>query len=157
LGSAMVARYATRSRPPSGSIVRSPCSAQPCAFAVTSSCLVYDINTFLWSNSCKRNGKGQTLVMIAKGSAELAKSLKTCLSRVSKPYVQTCQRPPRIPRLQRSTNLSGSHVSSQSRRSVRLVQRRSKHPPNRNRYGRGRRSGVRPERSPPPNSVASAP
>jgi alkanesulfonate monooxygenase SsuD/methylene tetrahydromethanopterin reductase-like flavin-dependent oxidoreductase (luciferase family) len=33
--------------------------------------------------------------MIAKGSAEFAKSLKTCLSRVSKPYVQTCQRPPR--------------------------------------------------------------
>jgi len=114
------------------------------------------INNFLGGNSCLPNGRRRTLVMIVKGSTELAKSLKTCLSRGSKRYMRTCQHPPRAPRRRRNSDLGASHVSSQPRRRCRRVQRRSKHQPIRSRSGEVRRPRVRPARYPLPNTVASA-
>ena len=115
------------------------------------------INNFFWGNSCYPNRRRRTLVMIVKGSTELAKTPKTCLSRGSKPYVQRCQHPPRMPHRRLSNNLGASRVSSQSSRRCRQVQRRSKHRPIRSRSGEGRQSGVRPARYPLPNTVASTP
>ncbi len=115
------------------------------------------INDFFWSSSCYPNGRVRTLAMIAKGSTELAKTLKTCLSRGSKPYVRTRQHPSQMPCRRLSSNLGTSHASSQSHRKCRRVQRRSKHQPIRSRCGERRRSGVRAARYPLPNTVASAP
>ena len=150
--------------PPSASMIRSALNrsqrSEFCtALRISRSILISQlrINDFFWSSSCYPNGGRRTLLMIVKGSTELAKTLKTCLSRGSKPYMRTCQHPPRMPPRRLSSNLGASHVSSQSRRRCRLMQRRSKHPPVRSRYGEGQRSGMRSARYPRPNTVASAP
>ena len=81
--------------------------------------------------------------MIANGSAEFAKSPKTFSSRVSKPQVQTCRRPPPMShRRLLSTNLGASHASLRSRGNGQLARRKSKRPPSRNRYGARPRLGV---------------
>jgi hypothetical protein len=95
--------------------------------------------------------------MIVKGSTELAKTLKTCLSRGRKPYVQTRQHLPRMPHPRLNSNLGASRASSRSRRRYRRVKGGTEYEPIGSRCGEGRRSGMRPARYLLPNTVVSAP
>jgi hypothetical protein len=105
--------------------------------------------------SWQQTGRRRALVTIVNGSTERAKTRKIYSSQSSTPHLRTHQHLPRMMPRQLSTNLDGSPVSSRSGRRCRWIQRRPNRPRNRSRYGR-RRSGARPARYLPPNSVVSA-
>lgn len=84
------------------------CCIDLVAFSVT---LISRINGFLWSYSCKPNGRRRALVVTLTGSTEHAKTQKTCLDRDSNLQVRTGWKP--LPMVLRplSTNRGVGHAS----------------------------------------------